>query len=411
MAEAANTDETELPQDRDTGTAPEPDAVDVIEAEIIEETAGPRMEKAENRETTPATAKPSSGKAGWIAAGVLAAFIGGLFAAPYAEKQLVSLGLLQEERSVHVVPNITSFDSSALEAEIASLKTSLATYKEILAQQSDDIKAAEVSRTDLQRQLELAAAANPAIGSGETTTEILALKADIERLTTDIARLSALNSEANPEVSQLKGALALAKAENAQFKARLDALESNVVAVQAGALEASPRGRLVLALVRLKDRALAGLDFSSELNALRADIADLPAIDQQLMGAEFARLEQHSAGISPYISLVRDFDAAVSGALTAGEKATGNFLSSLFTSRRTDAGASGDDAVFLQAERRLAARDTLGAVEALKALSAPVKGAMNPWVSKAEAYVETDAALSRMIKAATNAGPSARAGE
>ncbi|MCK0070330.1 COG4223 family protein [Kordiimonas laminariae] len=409
MAEASNTDETELPQDQNSQSASASEATEFIEAEIIEETVSSETPKFEDKKS--AVVKTSSGKAGWITAGVLAAFVGGLFAAPYAEKQLIALGLLNEGVSVGTVPASVPFDSSALEAEIDALKASLATYKEILAQQSADITAANTARADLQRQLELAAASNPAVGNIDDSAQLVTLKADVERLTGDIARLSALNSEADPEVSQLRGALTLAKAENAQFKARLDAIENSVTAVQAGALEASPRGRLVLALVRLKDRVLAGLDFSSELDALRTDIADLPAIDQQLMGAEFARLETHSAGISPYISLVRDFDAAVSGALTAGEKADGGFLSSLFTSRRTDAGASGDDAVFLQAERRLAARDTAGALKALEALSVPVKEAMAPWTAKAKAYVEADAAVSRMIKAATNAGSPVRAGE
>lgn len=403
MAEAANTDEVELPQNQETDTA------DFIDAEIIEETPSQEASRLQNSDAS-VSVKSQSGKAGWITAGVLAAFVGGLFAAPYAEKQLQALGLLPTGVAENAAPVSSVFDSSALEAEIASLKASLATYREALTQQSEDIKTADVARADLQRQLELAVAANPVVGNG-AAEEVAALKADMTRLTNDIARLSALNNETNPEVSQLRGALALARAESAQFKARLDAIENSVTAVQAGALEASPRGRLVLALVRLKDRALSGLVFSAELNALRTDIANLPAIDQQLMGAEFARLEPHSKGISPYISLVRNFDTAVSTALTAGEKAEGSFLSNLFTSRRTDAGASGDDAVFLQAERRLAAHDTAGAVRALEALSAPVKEAMAPWVLEAEAYAETDAALSRMIKAATSAGPSVRAGE
>ncbi len=406
---------SDAPNNSDKDTASEP--IEVVEAEIIENTAetepehSARYQQKEQADPMPElkpvanSSAPKKGKAGWIVSGVLAAFIAGIFAAPYAEKQLIQLGLLTASGTRDETQQTVSFDSSALEAEMAELKASLTTYKTILAQQAEDIKAGEAARTDLQRSVELAAAAQPLAGvPNETPADIAALKADIERLTTDIARLGAISSESDPAVSQLKGALALAKAEAAQFKARLETVENNISAVQAGALEASPRGRLVLSLVRLKERALAGLDFSSELNALRTDIAALPAIDQQLIGAEFAVLEKHAKGISPYIALVRDYDAAVSGALKAGEKAEGSFLTNLFTSRRTDAGATGDDAVFLQTERRLAARDMEGALSALSGLSRPVAEAIKPWQMRAEAYVASSNALNRMVKAATNAG-------
>lgn len=385
---------------------------DIVDAEIIpddlegEKTRGPVSPDAPANKPMQPPAAARASKAGWISAGLLAAFVGGMFATPYFETGMISLGL-RSARTLDTRQQIpASTDLAPLNSEISNLKAAEARYKEILAQFEARAVAQAAEIAAIKRDVELLgnAGTNNTGEPSASPAALVKLNSELAQLRNDFARLSVLNTEGDPAVSRLSGALALSRAETAQLQARLAAVETSLQQVAAGALEASPRGRLVLALSRMKDRAMAGLAFTAEVSGLRADLAELPALDQQLMGAEIAVLNRSGDSIRPYASLVRDYDDAVSAALRAGEKAEGRFLQSLFTSRRTDGGAVGNDAVFLQAERRLLARDVAGAVEALAALEGAPKDAIQPWRSAAETYVAVNNAFDRLIKAAANAG-------
>lgn len=387
------------------------DTVDIVDAEVVHEETAPPSDNTQSMKTVKEPTAAKAGKAGWISAGFLAVFVGGIFAAPYFEAGMISLGLRSASPVDIALPPVRDMDSVAeittVKNDISDLKTADVRYREILAQFEDRAAAQLAEIAAIRRDIELLAGASEStVGTPSTTpADMVRLKAELAELRDDFARLSVLNAESDPAVSQLSGALALARAESAQLQARLTAIETSVQQVAAGALEASPRGRLVLALSRMKDRAMTGLSFAADLTGLRADLAELPALDQQLMGAEIAILDRLGGGIRPYVTLVRDYDTAVAAALRAGEKADGSFLQSLFTSRRTDSGAVGDDAIFLQAERRLLARDVAGAVAALRALEGAVSEAMEPWRTGAEAYVAVDKAFDRLIKATAHAGP------
>lgn len=376
---------------------------EIVDAEVLREDERPAEPETMKTVEQPISHNKSGSKAGWITAAVLSAFIGGVYASPYFEAGLVSLGL----RSAPQPENLAEVDVdlAPINAEIADLHAAIARHQEMLAQQHETANENARAQDQLQKDIALLAGSQNPAGVITSGADIAALKSDVARLTDDLARLSTLNSEADPAVAQLTGSLALARAESAQLKERLTTIEASLQAVEAGALEASPRGRLVLVLSRMKDRALAGLSFGAELTGLRSDIAELPALDQQLMGAEIAVLENTSEGIRPYAALVRDFEPAVAAALHAGEKEQGNFLSSLFTARRTDAGATGDDAVFVKAERLLLARDVAGAVEALGALTGKTVETLEPWRMAAESHVIVTRAFDRLIQAAAQAGP------
>jgi len=379
---------------------------EIVDAEVV--TDGPSSTESATMETVVSPTPAKNGKIGWVVAAVLSAFIGGVYASPYFEAGLVSLGLRSAAKPV--MPADTKINLAPLQTEIAALKAALTRHQEILAQQQEGAAVNARALEQITKDVELLASAKNPAAAITSGADLAGLKLEIERLTGDLARLSALNSEADPAVSRLSGALALARAENAQFKERLEAIEASLQAVEAGALEASPRGRLVLALSRMKDRALSGLPFAADLTGLRTDIAKLPALDQQLMGAEIAVLDGAGEGIRPYTLLVREFDPAVAAALRAGEKEDGSFLSSLFTSRRTDAGATGADAVFVKAERLLLARDVAGAVEALGALEGSVAETLSSWRTAAQTFVSVDRAFDRLIKAVAQAGPAAIGG-
>jgi len=389
---------------------------DIIEVEVISE-ASAQGSAPDMKTVPPADTKRKGGNAGWITAALLAAFLGGVYGSPYFEAGLISLGLRSERDPQNTGPTGApdlGAELAPLKTQIADLKAASVRHQEIMAQQRES--ADEITRLQQQLRSDVdllagqGAATVPSAAMADASAELAGLKADITRLSDDLARLSLLNSEVDPELSALTGALALARAESAQLKARLIAVEDTVQARAAGALEGSPRGRLVLSLSRMKDRALAGLPFGAEVAGLRADISALPALDQQLMGAEIAILVNAGKGIQPYASLVRDFDPTVAAALRAGEKADGSFLSSLFTSRRTDAGATGDDAVFVKAERLLLARDVAGSVEALDALEGAVAKALTPWRRSAETHVATVRAFDRLIRAVAQNETVARAG-
>lgn len=382
----------------------------IVDAEVVDET--PASDSASKMKMVQPPAAKKSANAGWITAAVLAAFMGGVYGSPYFEAGLVSLGLRSERKpQTTVPPTIEATDLAPIQNQIADLKAANARHQEIMAQQQEAASKIETLQAQLRTDIDLLAGAAPLpTAAAIDSKELVGLKAEIARLSDDLARLSVLNSEADPAVSAMSGALALARAESAQLKTRLMAIEEMLQASAAGALEASPRGRLVLSLSRMKDRALAGLPFAAEVNGLRADISALPALDQQMMGAEIAVLAGAGAGIKPYASLVRDFDPTVAAALRAGEKEDGSFLTSLFTSRRTDAGATGDDAVFVKAERLLLARDLAGAVEVLATLDGAVAETIAPWRSSAEIHVAAVRAFDRLIQAAAQTGSAADAG-
>jgi hypothetical protein len=387
--------------------APQENDADIVDAEVVhEESATPQPEDLKIVTEKPAALdKNLASKSGWIIAGLLAAFMGGVYAAPQFKEGMVSLGL--RNAPPPPMPTGQQVDIAPLEATIADLQATVTAQREALAQQYETSNVQKAALEQLQSDVALLAGRSLGEGRSEiASADVSAIKAELERLTTDIARLSALSSDADPAVAQINGALALARAENAQLSERLNILESAVKAYEAGALEGSPRGRLVLSLGRMKDKAMAGQPYGADLAGLRTDLAALPALDQQLMGAEIASLDRIKEGVTPFVTLVRDFDPAVAAAIRAGDKADGGFLQGLFTARRTDGGAAGDDAVFLQAERRLTARDVEGALASLAGLEGAVAVAMQPWSDAAQAYVTANSAFDRLIKATANAGQS-----
>ena len=376
------------------GAKAEPEFID---AEVIAEhepgSAAPKPNKA---------GMSLGAKAGWITALGLGGFIAGVYVAPTFDPGLTYLGLR------HPPPPVVAgkVDTSALEAALQELSGGLKRQQEILAQHEAALKLADTARAQMRADISAAAATSmspetPAM----TPEEIASLQSDIARLQGDITRLSDISTADDPRVAELSGALSLARAESMHLKTRLQALEGAMKAVEAGALEANPRGRLVLSLGRLKDRAIAGQPFGGGLDALKSDFAALPALDQQRIGADIVTLERAGAGIAPYTQLVSDFDAMASAALKATEKADGNFLTKLFTVRRTDAGATGLDAALLKAERALAARNIKGAVEILEGIEGPALSASEPWRTAAKAHVETINAFDSLISGVADVGP------
>ena len=380
---------------------------DVIDAEIIEDPSvdpkpSPQAEPVKTVEEV-SVAKQKSNKAGWITAGLLAAFIAGVFAAPYGEEGLRSMGILAP-----VTPTIDRAEpNQATEAKLATLASqlsdmdiSISRFQELLNQHSAQLGDATAAREQIVDDVALIAGQPGRINTdpGADARSLQQLETRLTEITDEVARLAALSGSDDPEITGLTGSIALARAETNQLKAKLELLEAAMVQLQAGALDVTPRGRLLLVLGRLKDHALAGSPLGGELDAIRLDIAELPAIDQQLIGADVAVLAANQQGIEPFENLTRSFDAVASVAKKAQEKADGSLLASLFTVRRTDENAVGIDAVLLAAERRLAARDLEGALAALDELPSSGAEAISDWKQKAIAHRDVLAAFDRLLR-------------
>ncbi|MBV1900505.1 MAG: hypothetical protein KUG56_02410 [Kordiimonadaceae bacterium] len=383
---------------------------DIVDAEVIIEPADPEGEASVFSTPASKSAPPktptgttSTSKAGWISAAVLAAFIGGLFAAPYAQLGLRALGLIPSEELPHAVP-AAPVDLVPFEKALETLTAQSLRHREILAQHentlSSNAKQTEQLKTTLSR-----IAVSSTNGNAVDAGTLEKLKADITRLTEDITRLATLKTGTAPDMTELSSALALLKAENQQVATRFAEVQQALAQVQAGALDASPRGRLLLALGRIKERALKGSSFGTELDVLRVDIAALPALDQQLIGAELSVLTAASAGTATYQNLVSNFETIAVAALQAAQKEKGGFLTNLFTVRRTDAGATGNDAIFSTAEKRLAARDVSGAIKALTTLEGAALLATTDWRKSAQTLVDVESAFNHLMVGIANSNP------
>ncbi|MBO6504908.1 MAG: hypothetical protein JJ850_05905 [Kordiimonadaceae bacterium] len=399
--------DTKTDQVQDSDVQPEPE-VQVVDAEIVEETEAPKRASAEPKtvKSVPPVAE-KGGRAGWVAFGFLATFVGGLFAAPYASESLRDLGLLPPLAPTEQPQAGADFSAAieAMQARSADIAVTLERQQEILSQHETALADATTARTQLQTDIALAAGSNVQAADGSASANLNAVEARITALTDEVARLATLSAEENPQVAGLNGAVALARAEAAQLREKLQALESIVSELQAGSLEVSPRGRMLLALSRLKDQASSGLSIAADLDVLRADMATLPALDQQLIGADVAVLTNHPDGVRTFEALVRDFGGAASAAKRAQEKSDGSVLASLFTVRRTDDGADGIDAMLLDAERRLLARDVSGALEALSVLTGDALEATSVWREAATSYVAVTTALDRLQRAIAQSSP------
>ncbi|GHF13041.1 hypothetical protein GCM10017044_03780 [Kordiimonas sediminis] len=408
--------ETDSNPERDTAQGTPDPSDTIIDAEILAEdlaeettesadqkgTRGAGQKKTATssyREDTSPVTKSGGGKAGWILSGFLIAFIGGVFAAPYGEQTLVDMGLLPAQDAA-VEPAASVPDTSGLTARLDQVEKTNSLFRETSGHLQASVDSLRSDVKTLQDQLSLLAVEGglspDAVGAMPTE-----MQAELDRLSGEIARLSALNAQANPDVTKLTGSLALLRAELEQQKAMNKALVEDLEAIKSGAIETSPRGRLVLMLGRVKDLALSGQAYGVELASLRPDFATLSAMDQQLIGADLAILEAGQNGIPSYAVLVSSFEAMARDVSAATEKASGSFLVNLFTVRRRGAGATGNDAVLVEAENALGARNVAGAVAALSKLTPDAAEVAKPWTESAQRYVDVLGAFDRLVLAAS----------
>lgn len=389
------------------------DNSDVIDAEIIEE------QSSDTTRTVPkpveeSAQKSSAGKLGWLIAFVLLVFVGGLFAAPYVRSGLVDAGILApvaQQSATAASEQSAQFARtlSNLQAQLEDNNQTIVRQQEMIAQLMERLDNVNAAQQQTAQDVGLIASQN-GTASQASDGQVAALQAEVNRLTNETARLAALANTQNPEVASINGQIALARAENDRLKNQIQSLQVAISGLQEGALSTTPRGRLLIVLGRIKEQAQAGLSFDAELNSAQLDIAALPAIDQQLVGADFTVLASNASGITSFEILNRRFGEMARSVKLAQEKGEGGFLANLFTVRRTDDGATGVDAVLLNAERRLQARDVAGAVSALLSLEGDARAAAEEWINQANAFTETMTAIDRLLRTVAGRGPQALRG-
>ncbi|UTW55303.1 COG4223 family protein [Kordiimonas sp. SCSIO 12610] len=370
----------------------------IIDVEVIE------TNETDNQNTATQTIAqqkpPSRTPWGWITALMLAAFIGGLFSAQYAKEGLITIGLM--EPTVSSSADNSAADLSQIETTLTALSTDIKTLQNNNAQYENTLEA--ILNTQNALGLDIAALKSKPEEAGVAIDgdALASIKRDIETLSNDLTRIANIKNDNQPSVSRLQSAVAVTNAETDALKQKIIELEAALNSVASNNIEASPQGRLVLLLSRMKDKASTGLSFKNDINSLRADIINLPALDQQIIGAELAKLEETDGLITPFDTLLRSFEPVARSIMQAQEKSDGSFLTSLFTVRRRSADATGIEGILYNAETRLVARDIEGAIALLEALEGPARETAQTWTSNAKRHVDTINALDRMLVRISN---------
>ena len=321
---------------------------------------------------------PRSGRYGWITAGVFVIFIGGVIAAPFLRNQLVRAGLVPEPEPT-VTGGIAAGNSGLRSEEIADLK-------EAVSQLKDAFNATDQQLINRLDRLE-AASLDPNTSEDTSrvdTQQVAALDAKITQQATDIERLSnaleTLNSAIRnnardtgvsaPRVAALEANLTALAAETKKLQDALDQAKvviaeqaAQLDAVTAGKVTATPRGRLLVAMLQLKDHLNDGTSYADVLRAMRPDLEDLPPLDQAAIGSAYDQLATYQETGVQTISALRSSFLAMSRDLQADD--TSSWWSSLVQVRRTDTSAAGLDATINQVEQHLNTGDLGLAVDRL----------------------------------------------
>ena len=383
---------------------------DVVEDAMPEKPAAekPTSEGQDILQTKPNKAKGSrTARLGWIFALAFATFITGLWAAPYLKEGLVWSGLREAENQVkHPIDTLQNIvvRLQAQAENINSTQTGIAAL-------NADLQTVTIGLTDRITALENAPARAPKTNEASAVLSVaerdqlnrlqmaqVALGEQIQALKTQMTNDQRENhkEQEHIDITVLRQSLASLTQQNAHFRATLENLQRTVGRIKSAAdartLTDHPRGRMLLLIARLKDQALKGAAFTSDVAALRAETNDARSaftpVDQQRIGAVIARLDTPATtGIWTYSSLVNNFGTVTQDILNTEAQAKGSWLSGLFTVRRTDATALGVDAIVRDAELALLARDVLGSVLHLETLPETSKAVAMPWITAAKNHV------------------------
>ena len=336
---------------------------------------------------------------------VLALVVGAYYSWPYwpeAVKKPV------EDKIAEVIPEVqTPEEKAALEDRLAKYDSQLAALESKVADVADrkplteeDVKA--LAEAEIEK------------GDPETKTQLSALTARLDALetalvavqstgTTDSSAAAAVGASVHAlseRIAQLETDLTSAKG----MESRLTDMEKRAQAEPSGEAKAA----VVLAVSNLNHAVMNGGPFASELDALKAVAGD----DAALTGPIGVLEPQAASGTPTLIELRARFPAVADEVSRVYAEWTGedwvdkalSRVTSLVSVRKTgeDAvAAEGTDGTLARAEVALANGDVAAAVKALEGLDGPAAKAAAPWLAEARKRLAAEAALVELRQQAT----------
>ena len=191
------------------------------------------------------------------------------------------------------------------------------------------------------------------------------------------------------------------KNELTALKKRVDVLEEKLtLATKERELGAA----LVVATMRLKDAAVSGKDFTSELNALSGLAKD----DEEMLG-EIAALKPFASGIKTKNELRDELPILVKTALKKAPEKPGDFWDGVLAKIKTlvvirkvgeSSADDGENAALVQAEKASFGGDLNAAEEALKKLPEAKQKVFEKWCENVQKTLQVEALCDELTKLA-----------
>lgn len=343
----------------------------------------------------------------WLLALLLAAFIGGLFAAPAAERALQALGLVT--RPAMPPPPVAE---PRAEAALAALRSRIATLETALHRLDEDAAAAARERAGLADLADMPAGAGQGVAA-----------AALEALADRVAALEALTASlpaavGADEVAPLGEALAAGGAERARLAARLDAAGRRLAILEARERSGGDGVSAIAAhLIDLAARLERGAPFADRLVLLESEVLALPPALRAGVAESLTRLrEVAESGVATRAALAARFDDLAFDLVRAAPvPADESFFSglrrrlgSILVVRRIGAPAGEDAAAIVaRAEAALGRGDLAGAVEELAMLDPATRAAAEAWLADARRRLDAETALATLVARLTASGQAA----
>ncbi|GAK34886.1 hypothetical protein JCM17846_00560 [Iodidimonas nitroreducens] len=356
----------------------------------------------------------------WLIALLLACFIGGLFAAPFVERQMAAWGLMADVPAEGTGPAPNAMGAEDVADRLADL---------------------EITLSEKTTQLESLDRAMQAVAqeSSALLMRLAGLEEDVAGLRSLLAQSeSGVMGASTAQLDALNDGLAALRQSDRLIEGRLAALASRLTSLEAVDRGAGV-GSLALAaeVLELGRRIEGGQPYQSALYGVEAALAARPAAAQAGLYAPLSELKAHAdGGLPTLVELQKRFAQRVPDLVRRAvqiEAGPGNpspadpdantaqsgwfswlkrSLASVIVVRpsdpgRVDAEKGGPLALISRAEAAMDAGDVAMAVAQLSALPETVQAGVVSWLEDARAFVAARAAYDRLLAALQPVDPQA----
>lgn len=372
----------------------------------------------------------------WFLLLLLLSFIGGLFAMPYVERQMVAWGMMEPRPANSMARMAQDETARAQLADLSRAQQDLMgrlKIVEVAARQLGEESTATLSRldrlgddlADMSARLDVAQAMpDAAQGGAEEGVSAGAAAGIVQEMASLRDRMAALEAAMSQnqdgagtaplgQFNAINDALAAARTERRGLDQRLEGLTSRMAS-----LEAVDRGVTMMtpglagSLLAIGRRVDTGQPYAGPLADLRAALVDKPPLMRLGAAQPLAILAPHAAkGLPGMDRLTKDFAALagdvqralLSGALgqtqdKAGEPGVLTWLKNLVVVRPADPKDGSDGAAQVsQMEALLEAGDLEGAVALAEALPDAARAVLVGWLGAAHEQLKAKAAFQQLL--------------